>query len=368
MAPKQSDVIKLVNDPAILVLPSAWDQPTSCPIVKLTTEYRNSGTYTWRLLATRTPPGISDIIEISHLQSPAIYTIRMTAFTGSGPPILAEYDVRVGMPALPSGTGGDDADSVFYGGGSSVGGLQRPVFVDQATLVSLISSCLVLIAGFIAIVCIIIYKRNSQRKMVSASSSMSVASRNYGQHYRRPSGNTTTTSSGLTVHSEASLGGGGHKKSTTDKLYHHHHSHPSLSQLPGGKKGPLPPPPNSIPPPPPTTAPPGARSSFTTSGSPLRGKLPAVAIPRKQLDELEQDIYNEYDEITPYATFRMTDADNDGGAGSVGGIINADDEFRTFTVKIGEPAYMMKVRCDFFLYQTKVFLSMFVYQVCTSIR
>ena len=74
----------------------------------------------------------------------------------------------------------------------------------------------------------------------------------------------------------------------------------------------------------------------------MRGKLPNVCIPRKQLEEIEKDGFNEYDEITPYATFSLqdgvtTDSLCDREATTV------DDEFKTFTVRIGEPAYCFKV-------------------------
>ncbi|KAI1278123.1 Down syndrome cell adhesion molecule-like protein Dscam2 [Halotydeus destructor] len=328
MAPRKEDVLRLFNDTSILIYPISWEAGSSCPITKLTIEYRMTGSYAWRLLSSR--PISSDVTEISDILPRTIYSIRMTAHSAGPPATMAEYEMRVGLA---------DEDIIF---GS---GLQRAFLVDTTTLISLVSSCIVLLIGSIAVVCLVIYKRKSQRKMASASSSVSVNSRSghYGHNRRQSvpasSQHGGSQSTGLTVHSEEagiSSGRAPVRNDSRDKLLST--SVQSSSAMTSNKMA--------------TTNVEVNRknssvnnngrsarsSSITTKGgpSPFRGgKLPAVPLPTKRpavSQPLEEDIYHDYDEITPYATFTLSKDDDR----------NVDEEFKTFTVKIGEPAYHFK--------------------------
>lgn len=343
MAPKKEEVLRLVNGSSIYIYPSAWDVSMGCPIGKLTVEYRSSMQYSWKLLSSRPlADSVDELLEIANLTPRSIYSVRMTAHSETGATsTMAEYEVRVGL---------EDEDAVYFGDG-----LRRAFIVDTTTIVSLASSCVVLVAGCIAVACLIAYKRKSTRKL-SASSARS--------HYRRTSGATTATAisshdelhqSSLGIHDpQHARGRPPHRTGSRDSILNASAKHSSanmqaISDAVSKQKSSQPVVVQQV-----LRVPNvaneqvGRRNSFNTSSqSPVRGKLPAVSIPQKQIDELEKDIYNEYDEITPYATFTLANDDDDAAT---------EEEFKTFTVKIGEPAYCFKVLFYFQLYNLKISL------------
>ena len=261
----------------------------------------------------------------------------MTAHTKGSPSTMAEYEARLGL---------EEESSLFE--------LQRGIIgvIDTTTLVSLVSSCIVLIAGCIAVGCLILYKRKLNEKLANRTTN----------HYRKPSSTSVVSS---TIHAEETSellrrGPPGDPRSGSSKSIATKSSGESgkVEKYSQGKVAST-----SVqqvmrlPPPAPSSSsmiqhPSTAvvtnskmmdgssnRSGFTSSASPFRGKLPKVSIPRKQLEQIEADVFNEYEEITPYATFKLHDHDDrDLHSGDP-----ADEEFKTFTVTVGEPAYCFKV-------------------------
>lgn len=427
-------MLRLVNQSSIYIYPSSWSQSSSasmsaCPISKLTIEYKSNHQKVWKLLSSSPLPLEGDdasLIEVSNLTPRSIYSIRITAHTKGSLSTMAEYEVRVGF-----GDAEDDSisDTSSMSSTNQSGYIGRMVdfstrlMVDTSTIISLISSLIVLLIGFVAVACLIAYKRKLNNKLYtrhttySSSSSINGASSNHGHH-----------TSGLHAIGGGGGGGGSGHSSSTPSAYKSSTSQQQQQQqlsqglmktstgrlinpsvIPAIQKQKLPPipvqsgtgpgesmsmacNPNEIKSTPPTPglvsllsqqaaqqqsnnslltgksttygssssssasnllpkgksfasagvdSSSGGASGITPSGVgaaiAIRGRLPAVSIPRKQLEQLENDIYSEYDEITPYATFSR-----------VTGLSNSTDdlteEFKTFTVRIGEPAYCFKVR------------------------
>lgn len=372
VAPKKDQVLKIVNNTSIHILPSAWQSPAAasssppqasaaCPIIKLTIEYRSSSLHKWKLLSSQ--PISDEVIELSNLINRSIYSLRMTAHTKSPVPAstMAEYEARIGLE--------DPADHSH----EPYSEITKGLLTDPSTVISLASSLFVLCVGFIAVACLVSYKKRLNQKLTSsqrhkkhrtsatsaASTMQSTILTEESEPSRRPAAclpksNIQKTSlppiptdavsirmgSGMMPHQQqqqqvlritgqssnvsasvtagkTSSGGcsvgssmidskilsgssGNIRKSPFNKSSSQHHHNPNQHEL-------------------------------------IKGKLPNVCIPRKQLDEIENDIYNEYDEITPYATFRLNHDGEDTGT---------EEEFRTFrefTVRIGEPAYCFKV-------------------------
>lgn len=377
MAPKKDQVLKIVNKTSIQIYPSAWEQETSaaCPIVKLTIEYRSSSVHKWKLLSSQ---GISDeVIELSNLINRSIYSLRMTAHTRTpaSAPTMAEYEARIGLE--------DPADHSH----EPYSEITKGLLTDPSTVISLASSVFVLCVGFIAVACLVTYKRRLNQKLTN--------SQRHKKHNRRTSATSAASTMQSTILTEES---NPNRRSAGNPVAKLNIQKTSLPPIPvdaaavrrsgekasgmmqqqviritgqssnvsvsvTGSKGSS------------TGAAAGSscnmidsqinsssnsnitinsRKSPFKNGShqmqqhnhhhdPVRGKLPNVCIPRKQLDEIENDIYNEYDEITPYATFRLHDDDP--------GHVRDNEEtgteefktFREFTVRIGEPAYCFKV-------------------------
>lgn len=308
----------MVNESSIYIYPAAWNQSVGCPILKLTIEYRSSNEHTWKMLSSQALS--SDVIKLSNLTLKTVYSVRMTAHTKGSPSTMAEYEARVGLE--------DEASSYFE--------VQRGLW-NTTTLVSLASSCIILLVGCVAVVCFILYERKLNHKLASRQS-----------HYRRPS-------SVSTAHTEESIDGRrghGDGRSASSKSLIPREKQPVLleTQSSGGMMGgssaghikkvqPLV---QQVLRVQSTEISDGKMNPFGNMSSPIRGKLPKVSIPKQQLEEIEKDVYNEYDEITPYATFRLTDADVPEGPDLL-----PEDEFKTFTMRVGEPAYCFKVRKDF---------------------
>lgn len=355
VAPKKEQVLRVVNRTSILIYPSAWQsQAASCPISKLTIEYRSSSQHKWKLLSSQ---GISDeVIELSNLMNRSIYSLRMTAHTRSpvSGPTMAEYEARIGIE--------DPADHEPYSD------ITKGLLADPSTVISLASSLFVLCVGFIAVACLVAYKRRLNQKLsasqrhkkyppphrtsaTSAASTMQSTVLTEEDPSRRPvagmaklniqktslppipvdvvsrkgsgmgqqvvrgsSAGGSAQGSSITMMDSQISGNGGaivsrkspFKSTGLQSQSSNHHKH----QLSGDQV--------------------------------VRGKLPAVCIPRKQLEEIENDIYNEYDEITPYATFRLHDDPDHHRLNRPVDHLE-EEEFKTFTVRIGEPAYLFKV-------------------------
>ncbi|RWS17533.1 dscam:-like isoform D [Dinothrombium tinctorium] len=300
VAPKKEEILKVVNDSSILVYSNAWDQSLGCPITKLVIEYRSSNYHTWRTVSTQAYSEKSAPVVISNVKPKTLYSIRITAHTKGAPSTMAEYEVKVGF---------DEADTYLQGSGD-----QRGLVIDTTTLVSLASSLIVLISGFIAVICLFVYRKKSTK-----------LSKNRSGKYRRQSSASCAPSSQTDDSSERrgpvrsdSSSGVASKSQLLASVQ-------SISEKPTQRK--------------PIAKLQPLRTSAKDSAlthSPVRGKLPTVHIPTKQLEEIEKEIQNEYDEITPYATFRLT-GDEDA---------TTEEEFKTFSVTIGEPAYMYKGSMD----------------------
>jgi len=210
---------------------------------------------------------------------------------------------------------------------------------DSSMLISMASSLFVLFVGFVAVLSLLMYKRKLDKRLTVKQ-----------HHHRKPS----ATSAASTVHTEVSsavlmTGDQLHRTPTSlavSRLNREKHAlpplpseekanrvvvsslHPRLGQQNENN----------------TTNSDGSSSAFNSS-SPrlLRGRLPKVPIPRKQLDDFDnKDLYSEYGDITPYATFTLTDDMKK----KEDGLDDDDREFKTFTVSFGEPAYNFKVSPD----------------------
>ncbi|RWS30915.1 down syndrome cell adhesion molecule:-like isoform A [Leptotrombidium deliense] len=296
IAPKKEEIIKVINDSSIVVNNNAWDQSSGCAISKLLVEYRSSNQHTWKTISSETYSDKNAALTIPNIKPKTVYSIRITAHTKGVPSTMAEYEVKVGL---------DEKDAYFSSGEN-----ERGVVIDTTTIISLVSSCVVLISGLIAVVFLFVYRMKSTKTKSSRVSK-----------YRRQSSTSCAASSQSDESSERrgavrseSISG-----ASKSQLLSSVQSIPEKSvssRKPVAKLQPL------------RTAP----KESPVTHSPVRGKLPAVHVPTKQLQEVEKDTGNEYDEITPYATFRLT-GDDDG---------TTEEEFKTFSVTIGEPAYMYK--------------------------
>lgn len=377
----------------------------------------------WKLLSSSPLPPDQDessVIEISNLTPVTVYSIRITAHTKGSLSTMAEYEVRVGFGDSLDSL--DDSNSIIDSStmlninqsgyiGRMVDFSTRLMF-DTSTIISLISSLIVLLIGFIAVVCLIAYKKKLNHKLYtrhttySSSSSINAASSGNHHHSHHVAGQSHHLPSHLTPVSNVSTANfkanstssqltSGLMKTSNGRII-------NSSVISAIQKQKLPPIPvnntnasantsecislstseiKSTPPTPglvnllnqqaaaaAAAAAAGFNSSSTASNTPynmksknfssssnnsssnqsnnligavgIRSRLPAVNIPRKQLEQLENDIYNEYDEIAPYATFsRVTALSNSSD--------DITEEFKTFTVRIGEPAYCFKVRSAF---------------------
>ena len=309
------------------------------------------------MVSTPSLPNESEPIQIHNLIPRSIYSIRITAQTRGSPSTMAEYDVRLGL----------EEKELFTLGS----GFQRGLLLDTTTLVSILSSLVVLVTGCLAIACLIVYKRHSvnfsgkpksshYRRQSSTSCAPSSNEGDAGSDKRSSGLRSDHTSSDLLIKKNQSLssiqsvkessviaskkvpalkaikvnsstnlingggnsasgtglsGGGGIIGSTPNNgigIIGANITNPSIVKLDPSRGPPYPP------------------------KSPIRGRLPQVRIPTKQLEEIEKDLSNEYDEITPYATFRLHGGDES----------NPEEEFKTFSVNIGEPGYMYKSTVD----------------------
>lgn len=302
MAPKKEDIIKLVDNSTIHIYPNSWDQSTGCPITKLIIEYRSSNHHTWKMVSNPTLPHSAEPIQIKNLVTKRIYSIRVTAYTKGSPLTMAEYDVRLGV---------DEKDE--YG---LENGYRKGLFIDATTVISFLSSLIVLITGCFAIACLIAYKRNISSRGKSRSN-----------FYRRQSstscapspGNTDTISDKRSFFlNDSSVGLSGQNQASY-----------KIQSIVENPRVPLKIPLSKI-----QRASKAENKRVLAYGasSPIKGRLPAVRIPTKQLEETEKDTQNECDEITPYATFRLTGDDDP----------TAEEEFKTFSIRIVEPSYMYK--------------------------
>ncbi|XP_015789765.1 Down syndrome cell adhesion molecule-like protein Dscam2 isoform X2 [Tetranychus urticae] len=347
IAPKKEDIIKVVGNSSIYIYPSVWDQTLGCPITKMLIEYRSSTHHTWKMVSTPSLPN-PEPIHIPNLTPKSTYSIRITAQTRGSPSTMAEYDVRLGLE-----------DKELFTLGSS---FQRGLIVDTTTLISFLSSLVVLVTGCFAIACLIIYRRHttlsgkpraSHYRRQSSTSCAPSSNEGDGTSDKRSSAlRSDQTSTDLLIKKNQSLAS---IQSSKESSVIASKKVPALKSMRSNASN------NSI------SA--GANSNISGSGtglsgaggvlgassvnnssgkldpsrgppypskSPIRGRLPQVRIPTKQLEEIEKDLSNEYDEITPYATFRLT-GDDDG---------NPEEEFKTFSVHIGEPGYMYKANVD----------------------
>jgi hypothetical protein len=366
VAPKKDQVLKIVNRTSIQIYPSAWQQQSSsssaaCPILKLTIEYRisSSAHHKWKLLSSQ---GISgdEVIELSNLVNRSIYSLRMTAHTRSPPavaPVMAEYEARIGI---------EDPDD--HSPHETYSQITKGLLTDPSTVISLASSVFVLLVGFIAVSCLVTYKRRLNQKLTN--------SQRHKKHHRRTSATSAASTMQSTILTEepaerraaaaggaaaaVTAGAGGHKTPKFNiqktslppiptevpgikngKGMSQHQSHQVLRVTgqqanvgSGGNAGNKQPAGGIL-----IDSNMGSRKSPFKSDL-IRGKLPNVCIPRQQLEEIENDVYNEYDEIAPYATFRLQD-----GHTSRDDYSDTTDDFKTFrefTVRIGEPAYCFK--------------------------
>ena len=354
VAPRKDQVIKVVNESCILIYPFSWDHPVGCPITKLTIEYRASSQHLWTLVSSQAPS--DEVIELSGLQPKSLYSVRMTAHTKGSPSTMAEYEARVGLPE----------DNLFFSASSH----SRGVFsIDSSTLISLTSSLFVLAVGFVAVASLVLYKRKLNKSLLDKKHS------HHHHHLRKPS---ATSAASSTIHTEVSSAA---LLLSTDPNHLQHHqqqfqthrtptSNP-VSRLNREKQS------QALPPVPseekvnmslnkstasllPSSSHvlirgKGQQTESNTSSSNgskksafspllLRGRLPQVPIPRQQLEDMDKDLY---DEITPYATFTLTDERVKVGQEEED---DEDTEFKTFTVSIGEPAYNFKVSQYFNVY------------------
>ncbi|XP_074605506.1 cell adhesion molecule Dscam1-like isoform X2 [Brevipalpus obovatus] len=307
-APKREDIIKVISNTTIHIYPNTWDQSYGCPITKMIIEYRSTSHHTWKMVSTPNFPHEDEPIPIKNLVPKTKYSIRITAYTREGvqPSKTAEYDVQPGSE-----------DSEMYG---LTAGFQRNLVLDTTTIISILVSMIVMISGCFIVVCMIVYNRHRNN----------MARKPRSGHYRRQSSISCAPSStdGL---DEKRSGGGGMRTDTTNSDLKKNQSlsstqssndkasiikkAPSLKALRAkakaleAKNPPIP--------------------AFVSQSSPIKSRLPAVRIPTKQLADIEKD---DYDEITPYATFRLTVDDKR----------TAEEEFKTFSVRIDEPGYMYK--------------------------
>lgn len=306
------------------------------------------------MVSTPSLPNESEPIQIHNLIPKSIYSIRITAQTRGSPSTMAEYDVRLGL---------EEKELFTFGSG-----FQRGLLLDTTTLVSILSSLVVLVTGCFAIACLIVYKKHSiglsakpksshYRRQSSTSCAPSSNEGDASGSDKRSSGlRSDHTSSDLLIKKNQSLssiqsvkepsvisskkvpaikaikgnssnnsingagnasgtgsnGGGGLGSTPGIGVIGGNINNPSAVKLDPSRGPPYPP------------------------KSPIRGRLPQVRIPTKQLEEIEKDFSNEYDEITPYATFRLHGGDEG----------NPEEEFKTFSVHIGEPGYMYKATVD----------------------
>lgn len=340
VAPRREHVLRVVNDSTLLIYPSSWDHPIGCPITRLTIEYRASSQHTWTLVSSQ---ALSDeVIELSNLLPRSLYSVRMTAHTKGSPSTMAEYEARVGLP-----------EEYFSSENARVGSIP----IDSSTLISLLSSLFVLLVGLVAVISLVGYKRRLNKRLLLK------------KHTRKPSATSAaTTTAASSIRTEVSQ---------SDLLLHVHRTPTAQMSRLNRDKTALPPTPVDEQPlvmklPPHISnvvsqqqqsssqqhvmrmgnkqdsigMTPGKTNTGSSDGSRkgscpfespavIRGRLPKVPIPRKQLEEIENDAYNEYDEITPYATFRLLDKHEDS---------TPVDDMKSFTVRVqGEPAYHFKV-------------------------
>lgn len=335
VAPRKDQVIRVVNESSILIFPSSWDHPIGCPITKLTIEYRASSQHTWTLVSSQAPS--DEVIELSNLVSKSLYSVRMTAHTKGSPSTMAEYEARVGMP------------EELFSASHSKGLLFS---IDSSTLISLTSSLFVLLVGFVAVTSLVLYKRKLNKGLMSKKHYHSHHQLHH-HHLRKPS----ATSAASTVHTEVSSGilvsdqQQPHRTPTSIPVsrLNREKQAQALPAIPiseekanmiSGKTSSLFP--ASLREQSNTNSSNGSKKSSqsTFNCSPpvlLRGRLPKVLIPRKELDDIDKDLYSEYDEITPYATFTLLDDRTSKK------VEDPEEDFKTFTVSIGEPAYNFKV-------------------------
>ncbi|XP_076367083.1 cell adhesion molecule Dscam1-like isoform X2 [Tachypleus tridentatus] len=163
-------------------------------------------------------------------------------------------------------------------------------FEDTTTLVSMVSSVVVLIAGVIAVVCLVMYKRRRNN--------------NNRHHYRPTRTQATVSSSRSDVATTTALMSHTEKKSQRSEASRQSHSR----ELP---------------------------SYFS---SPVRKVTPSNNVAQaKQLNNSPSTSHYFEDEIAPYATFRLPEE----------GVHNEEtEEFKTFSVKHGEPPYLTKASLD----------------------
>ena len=304
MAPRKEDMIKVISNSSIHIYPKSWDQSIGCPITKLIIEYRSSN-HNWKMISSPNFPQNNEPILVQNLFSKTLYSIRVTAHTKGSPSTMAEYDVRLVE---------DDKD--LHGINSSS---HKGLIVDTMTVISFLSSLIVLIAGCFAMVCLIVYKKN-----------ISSPNKSRFTPYRRQS---------LTSYATSSQGGNSNnseKKNFTRSdlkigILNKNHSPSKVQSIVEKPQISLKTPLNKV-----QYSKKENKRIFSYSlKSPVKGRLPTVRIPTKQLEEIEKDLHNEYDEITPYATFRLNDDDP-----------NLDEEFKTFSIAIGEPDYLYKLSSE----------------------
>lgn len=209
-----------------------------------------------------------------------MYSIRLTAETSSGQQTTAQYDI-------------DITSSQFNEFISNE--------IDAKTIVSISSSCIVLISGCIAVAFLLIYKKKASRysrvQNYNRTNSISIDDNSNSRAPIRSDSTQAIVSIQTNEQQIVNI-----KK-------------PSLVLLRGKNiENPL------------------------NDQSPIKGRLPQVQLSLiKQLSD--SDIYNDDDEITPYATFRLNNFESEKK------ISDEIDEFKTFSVQIGEPPYHMIKEC-----------------------
>ncbi|XP_022249790.1 Down syndrome cell adhesion molecule-like protein 1 homolog [Limulus polyphemus] len=163
-------------------------------------------------------------------------------------------------------------------------------FQDTTTLVSMVSSVVVLIAGVVAVVCLVTYKRrrsNDNRHRYRS---------NRAQATESSSRNDLATTTALMSHTE--------KKSQRSEASHHSHS----------------------------------REHQPYFSSPVRKVTPSNNVSQaKQVNNTPSTSHFFEEEIAPYATFRLPEEREN---------IEETEEFKTFSVKHGEPPYLTKASLD----------------------